>query len=156
MAQTINREFDRELIPNVLRRRFSRWLVSKGALDLPSVSRALLHCHTEQLHLGELAQQLGLLTAAQVEAIRASQAQSGLRFGESAIRLELLDKEQLAGIIALQQENPRDLAVVLARLGLIEAGRIQNLLNAYESETGRVHQLPIRALASVASAGQTG
>lgn len=129
-------EFDKQLVPQVLQRRFSRWLVSKGALDLESVSRALLHCHTERTRLGELAAQLGLVSREKVEAIRVSQAQTGLRFGELAVRMKLLDLQELAGLLAFQHENPRDLAVVLARLGLIDASRIQALLDAYDAEIG--------------------
>ena len=138
-------EFDKQLIPHVLQRRFSRWLVSKGALDLESVSRALLHCHTERVRLGELAAQIGLVSRAQVEAIRASQAQTGLRFGELSVRMKLLDMDELASLLALQHENPRDLAVVLARLGLIDASRIQTLLDAYDAETSIVGQLHAQA-----------
>lgn len=134
-------EFDKQLVPQVLQRRFSRWLVSKGALDLESVSRALLHCHTERVRLGELAAQLGLVTQPQVEAVRAAQAQTGLRFGELAVRMKLLEMVELAGLMALQHENPRDLAVVLVRLGLIDASRIQSLLDAYDSEVGIEGQL---------------
>jgi diguanylate cyclase (GGDEF)-like protein len=129
-------EFDRLLVPQALQNRFSRWLVIQGALDLAAVSRALLQCHTERVRLGELACQLGMLTPAHVEAIRDRQAQIGRRFGETAVRLELLDFDQLVRLLAVQHENPRELALTLARLRLLEASRIQSLLDAYEAEVG--------------------
>ncbi len=137
--------FNRQLVALVLQRRFSRWLVSKAILDLESVSRALLHSHTERVRLGELAVKFEMLSPAQVDAIRARQAQTGLRFGETAVRLEFLDAHQLAGLLAVQHENPRDLAVVLARLGLLESNRIQTLLDAYESEVTLAGQLQLQA-----------
>jgi diguanylate cyclase (GGDEF)-like protein len=146
-------EFDRQLVPQAVQNRFSRWLVSQGALDLAAVSRALLQCHTERMRLGELACQLGMLTPAHVEAIRARQAQIGRRFGETAVRLGLLEIDQLARLLAIQQENPRELALTLARLRLLEASRIQNLLDAYESEQGfcRLQVTPAPPAAVVSS-----
>jgi hypothetical protein len=125
----------------VLQRRFSRWLVTRGALDLAGVSRALLHSQTDRLRLGEIACRFEMLTHAQVEAIRARQVQTGLRFGETAVLMNLLDVHQLSGLLAVQQENPHDLAVVLARLGLLDANRIQVLLDDYESEITLAGQL---------------
>jgi len=129
-------DFNRRLLAQVLQRRFSRWLVSRGLLDLPAVSRALLHCQTERVRLGDLARQAGLLTPPEIEVIRNRQEQTGRRFGETAVNLSFLDTTQLANLMAVQQENPRELAVALARLGLLEAGQIQILLDRYEAELG--------------------
>jgi diguanylate cyclase (GGDEF)-like protein len=126
-------EFDRTLLPQILQRRFSRWLTSNGTLDPASVSKALLICHSERIRVGDLAEQLGLLTAVEVEAVRESQRQIGLRFGEIAVRMGLLDVPALAWLLARQQENPRDLGSALVQLGLICRERIQALVEAYES-----------------------
>ncbi len=127
-------DFDCQVFPLVLQRKFSRWLVSKGAADPSNVSKALLHCQTERLRLGEIAEQIGLLTPAEIESIRTGQSQSGLRFGEVAVQLGLISIMQLAGLIAWQQENPRSLAVELARLGLCSAARLESLIDAYAAE----------------------
>ena len=50
--------------------------------------------------------------------------------------MNLLDSDRLASLLAIQHEAPRDLAVSLARLGLLDAGRIQMLLDGYELELG--------------------
>jgi diguanylate cyclase (GGDEF)-like protein len=138
-------DFDRQVLPLVLQRRFSRWLVSKGALDPTNASRALLHCQTERLRLGEIAEQIGLLSPQQTESIRNGQTQTGLRFGEVAVQLGYLDLLQLAGLIAWQQENPRNLAVELARLGLSNANRLETLINAYATEIAGAPALAARA-----------
>ena len=138
-------DFDRQVLPLVLQRRFSRWLVSKGAVDPTNASRALLHCQTERLRLGEIAEQIGLLTPLQTEAIRNGQTQTGLRFGEVAVQLGYLDLLQLAGLIAWQQENPRALAVEMARLGLSNASRLETLINAYATEIAGARALAARA-----------
>ncbi|MBI3860632.1 MAG: HDOD domain-containing protein [Planctomycetia bacterium] len=138
-------EFERQLFPMILQRRFSRWLVSKGAIDPTNASRALLHCQTEHARLADLALQIGLLSAGQVDLIRAKQLETGLRFGEIAVQLGFLDMPQLAGLLARQQENARELAVVVARLGLINANRIQTLIDAYETEIYPAHSVAVRA-----------
>ncbi|HEY2252438.1 MAG TPA: HDOD domain-containing protein [Planctomycetaceae bacterium] len=137
-------DFDRQVIPLVLQRRFSRWLVSKGAVDPSNAAKALLHCQTERLRLGEIAEQIGLLTPSEIEAIRNGQTQTGLRFGEVAVQLGLVDLMQLAGLIAWQQENPRSLAVELARLGLCNAARLESLIDAYATELTGARVLPAR------------
>ena len=138
-------DFDRQVFPLVLQRRFSRWLVSKGALDPANASRALLQCQTQRRRLGEIAEELGLLTPPQIEAIRAGQAQTGLRFGEIAVQLGFFDLMQLAGLIAWQQENPRTLAVELARLGQSNASRLETLIDAYTTELTGARPLVARA-----------
>ena len=138
-------DFDRQVFPLVMQRRFSRWLVGKGALDPTNASRALLHCQTQRIRLGEIATQIGLLSQDQVEAIRAGQTQSGLRFGEVAVELGLMNITQLAGLIAWQQENPRDLAVELARLGLSNASRLESLIDAYANELTGYQRVAVRA-----------
>jgi hypothetical protein len=138
-------DFDRQVIPLILLRRFSRWLVSKGAVDPTNASRALLHCQTERLRLGEIAEQIGLLTPQQIGAIRTGQSQTGLRFGEVGVRLGFIDIVQLAGLIAWQQENPRSLAVELARLGLCNASRLEALIDTYMAELIGLPALTARA-----------
>lgn len=138
-------DFERQLFPMILQRRFSRWLVSKGAIDPTNASRALLHCHTERVGLGDLAEQIGLLTSSQIATIRARQAETGLRFGEIAVQLGFLGLPQLAGLLARQQENARDLSIVLARLGFLNASRIQTLIDAYEAEIHTARPVAVRA-----------
>ncbi len=138
-------DFERQLFPMILQRRFSRWLVRKGAIDPTNASRALLHCQTERVGLAELAVQIGLLSELQIEAVRARQTETGLRFGEIAVRLGFLELSQLAGLLARQQENARELSVVVARLGFINASRIQTLIDAYDAEIHEARPMTARA-----------
>lgn len=139
-------DFDRQLFALTLQKRFSRWLVSRGALDPTTAAKALMHVQSERVRLAELALVGGLLNPAQVADIRAMQAETNLRFGEIAMQKGLLDVSQLAGLLARQQENPRDVGVVLSRLGLVPASKIQSLLEAYNAELRAVH--PAAAMAS--------
>lgn len=129
-------DLDRRLISSANQKRFSRWLVSKGIVDMMTVSRALLQCRHEHVRTGELGLRLGMLDEDQVQSIVQAQEHSGRRFGETALRLGHLTGLQLAVLLALQQENPRDLAVALVRRGAIDPSKIQALIDAYEFEAG--------------------
>jgi diguanylate cyclase (GGDEF)-like protein len=133
---------DRELMQQVTARRFSRWLVERKLLDVPSVSRALLECPTSHARIGELAVERGDLTATDVETVLAEQCQSGERFGAIAVRLGLLDPQRLVSLLALQQENPKQLAGALMRLGLLSPDRVAMELEEYTHA-----QTPAAALA---------
>jgi hypothetical protein len=133
--------FERHLSQLAVQRRFSRWLVQRGVLDRPSVSRALLRSRNDQLTVGDLARQTGMLDADEIAAVSAAQERIGTRFGETAARLGLLSLPQLGTLLALQQENPRDVAVNLARMGLVDAREVQSLLNEYERDIGIEREL---------------
>ena len=124
-------EHERELTQQVLQHRFSRWLVSKRLLDIPSVSRALLECGTENSRIGDLAIQCHFLDDDQVSHILELQDKTGERFGVAGVRLGWLNDLQLVHLLALQQENPKTLAAAIIRLELLSAGRTKEALEEY-------------------------
>ena len=125
------READRRLALLVLQKRFSRWLVSSGAVDVATMTQALPQCKHPRRMLGDLAQELGFLNAAQVEQILREQQVCQQRFGEVAVTCGFLTEDQLASLIALQLEDPQDLATVLVTLGVFDARRSGQLLEGY-------------------------
>lgn len=127
-------ERDRKLLQLVGQRRFSRWLVNQQLLDIPTVSKALLQCPAEPLKLGELAQRQKLLEPEQVRRILEEQQQKDSRFGETSLQLGLLTQDQLVYLLALQQENPRALAVALVRMGAMSPQSISETLERYLRE----------------------
>lgn len=124
-------ENERALSQQVLQHRFSRWLVSKRLLDIPSVSRALLECTHENTRIGELAIQCHYLDDDQVNHIIELQNHTSERFGTAAIRLGWISEGQLVHLLSLQQENPRQLAAAVVRLGLLAAPRVAASLEDY-------------------------
>jgi len=124
-------EHERELAQQVLQHRFSRWLVSQRYLDIPSVSKALLECSTENSRIGDLAIQCHYLDEDQVAHILQLQDQTGERFGVAAVRLGWISGPQLVHLLSLQQENPKQLAAAILRLGLLPASRITEALDEY-------------------------
>lgn len=124
-------ELDRQLLHQVTNHRFSRWLVAQQLLDVPSASRALLECPPQSARTGELAEMYGYLTSDQVAEVLADQEQTAERFGAIAIRLGYLTTEQLVHLLTLQQENPKQLASAIIRLGLMPPDRAAKALEQY-------------------------
>lgn len=143
-VRTLTPEMDRRLLHEVTQRRFSRWLVTRGAIDIATASKALLQCPADKRRVGDLGQSLGLFDAEQVERILQEQEQTNLRFGEAAIQAGHLDEAQLAELLALQQENPRCIAAALIKVGALDAPRASALLQQFCAE--RSAALPQLAL----------
>jgi diguanylate cyclase (GGDEF)-like protein len=131
---------DRELAQLVAQKRFSRWLVQNNALDIPTVSRALLETRSDRLRIGSLAQLFGFLTAEQLDEVRRRQTCTGERFGRCAVACGYLSNGQLATLLAVQAEPPNLLARTLTNLGVINRERADALLAEYRDwlscETG--------------------
>ena len=130
-VQSLVDEHERELTHQVLQHRFSRWLVTKHLLDVPSVSRALLECSSESWRIGELAIQCRYLDNDQVARILELQEKTGERFGMAGMRLSWLTEPQLVHLLSLQQENPRNLEAAIVRLGLLPAQIVSDALEEY-------------------------
>lgn len=124
-------DLDRQIVHMVTNQRFSRWLVSKGYLDVPSASRALLEAPVSPVRIGELAEMYGYLTRAQITTVMAEQETCGDRFGAIAVRLGYLTLDRLVHLLTLQQENPRQLAAVVMRLGLLAPDKAAAALEEY-------------------------
>lgn len=122
---------ERKLLQSVMQRRFSRWLVNQRAIDIAAVSQALLKVPGDRRRIGDLARQFKLLTDEQTAEILKLQDTTGGRFGEVAIHLGYLTRAQLVELLSFQQENPRELATSLVKLGLIDPQRCAALLQEY-------------------------
>lgn len=113
--------------------RFSRWLISKGVLDIPRVGKALLEFKQNPVRLGELAQHQKLLNQRDVDEILEDQEETQARFGDVAVRRELLSEEQLVGLLILQQEDPVRVAEVFLQKSILEEPHLRSLLKEYFS-----------------------
>ena len=128
----------KRLTKAIAARRFSRWIVTRGVLDIATVSRVLLRCETPRRPIGQIARLRGVLDDLQIERILAETARSGERFGETALRLGLLTEPLLADLLARQQEEPRRLGESFVEEGLCDAARVDALLAAHSAEIAPV------------------
>lgn len=111
--------------------RFSRWLVSRGILDIPRVAKALLGFQQRPLKMGDLAIRQELLSQAEVKHVLSEQAASNARFGDIAVRKTYLTEEQLTGLLILQQEDPILVASLFMKRSLLEPQQLTSLLREY-------------------------
>lgn len=125
--------FENQLLSAINQKRFSRWLVNCGGLDILGVSRALLRANPIRHSLGDISRRYGALQDEQVRDIVESQDASGLRFGEAAVRRGHLDIDHLALLLALQREDPRELRMNLVRMGLGDETQSLALLRRYQA-----------------------
>lgn len=129
-------EQQKRLVQTMVSCRFSRWLVSRNLLDIPTASQALRQCRTPRVRLGDLARQRGDLDAAQIEQVLAELGRNGRRFGETAVQLGVLSEDRLARLLALQQEDPIQLARVLVSLGVFQRETVAVYLKEYLEQFG--------------------
>ncbi|MEM1062538.1 MAG: GGDEF domain-containing protein [Planctomycetota bacterium] len=127
-------EVQSEMLGRAISRRFSRWLVRREVLDIPTAQKALGEMDTSKAKIGGLAIRRGWLDAAGLDAILTDQTKSNERFCEIAIRLGLLDRERCAELLAVQAENPQSYAVALVTFGILERDRADALLKEYLAE----------------------
>ena len=71
------------------------------------------------------------LTAEQVDQVLEAQRNSASRFGEIAYERGWLSTRQLAQLLAWQQEEPKQLAAILIRTGLLSPEQTTAALQSY-------------------------
>ncbi|QDT15533.1 Response regulator PleD [Alienimonas californiensis] len=138
---------ERTLHGAVAARRFSRWLSASGAIPVRDVGEALTDLTPPDVALGALAREAGVLDEVQTDMI-ADVQQVGERFGEAALRLGLLTLEQLAELLARQQEDPRALGAALVARGHAEEAEVEALLHAHAAAGPNL--IPVEQPAAVA------
>ncbi|MEM9701240.1 MAG: GGDEF domain-containing protein [Planctomycetota bacterium] len=121
---------ERMLHTAIAARRFSRWLSASKAIPIRDVGAALADLTPPDSPIGALARQMGVLDEVQTDMIGDVQ-EPGERFGQAALRLELLTQEQLADLLARQQEEPEALAAALIERGCASRQEMDALLAAH-------------------------
>lgn len=140
---------DQRLMQQWTQLRFSRWLVSRKVLDIPTLSKALAECEVQHKRIGELAVEHGLLEPTQVDQILAQQQENGSRFGDIAQQNNWLTIDSLAALLALQNECPHTLLQTMIHLELIEMVPAEQLLNTYLAEIASLMGKPAPELVGV-------
>ncbi len=103
-------------------------LVRSGLVTADDYVDALGRREEERLPLGQLAIEEGLLGVRQVlDVIRTQHHQPGQRFGEVAVEMGYLTAAEVAALLVVQQQRQRPLIDYLVELGHIsyeDAGRL--------------------------------
>ena len=90
---------------NTLREAFLQYLQTRGVLGDEDLHEVLNRLWSERKPIGRMALESRTLTMKQVNQILLSQHETGLRFGEQAIRLGFITEDVLKILLESQQEN---------------------------------------------------
>lgn len=126
----IDPEDERRLV-DVRSRRLSQWLEKWGKVDKESIRIAASQAPGGAYSMGRLARRLEWISPRRLYRILQEQKRTKWSFGEVAERLGYLRREQVFGLLALQQENPETLLDVLVQRGCVDDAIAQRFLDAY-------------------------
>lgn len=126
---------DKRISELLTSRLFSRWLVRRRVLDVASISKVLKQCPPRRVRIGELARERGDLDEQQVQLVLRELDHTGERFGEVAIRLGFFTEDHLIHLLAVQQEDPVELARMMVQIGMLSREEAAVRLKEYLEET---------------------
>lgn len=127
-------ELERKIAQLVTENRFSHWLVERSVIDGTDMVEAKQSSRPPEVRLGELACSKEWLKKADVQKVLDLQKSTGERFGAIAHRLELLNDQQLALLLAEQSECSDILQEQLIDAGLISAQEAEALFSQFFHE----------------------
>jgi hypothetical protein len=114
---------------------FGLYLHKKGIITAPQLVAALEVQHKQLVRIGQLAIEEGVLSPRQVFQVLQSQADSPHeRFGELALGLGLMTRDQLQHLLVLQMDRKRPLGEILIQQHAISPVVAAEELAAYRRE----------------------
>lgn len=129
--QNLIPEFEARLLKRANQKRFSRWIVARGVLQVEDVLKAQLQTLFTRESIGLLATEEGVLTSSQVEECNRMAEESGKRFGRVGIEMDLLTEELLAYLLAIQIEPPHLIAASMVKLSMLSQSTVDSLIKDY-------------------------
>ena len=113
---------------------FAEHLIEKGLISRRSYHRALQIRDSICMRIGSMAYQRGLLSYGDIVTIIDYQIGHDMMFGEAAVKLGLLTKEQVDEL--LQEQRRLDVSVydILCSMGAIDKGRLKEEYRAFLKE----------------------
>ncbi|HEY4235525.1 MAG TPA: hypothetical protein VGM76_18985 [Lacipirellulaceae bacterium] len=128
---------------------FELYLKSKGVISADQLVAALEVQQKQLVPIGQLAIEEGVLSPRQVFQVLRSQSDSPHeQFGEVAVNLGLMTRDQLQRLLMIQMERKRSLAEILVRQLVISPLHASEELAAFRREKesrNRVVKCPIYA-----------
>lgn len=112
---------------------FGHYLLSQGLITAPQLLAAVEYQQPRNTRLGELAVELGMMTAYDASRINALQAKEDLLFGEAAIKLQLLEREDVQRVLAAQQDLHVLLGQALVQLGYLDEDEVAHAVAGFEA-----------------------
>lgn len=113
---------------------FGQFLVEKGVVSREHVVEAMRLQEEVNLKFGETAVSMELLTQREIERIHLAQRREDLRFGDMALKLGILTEEQHQQVLARQKEKHVYIGEALVKVGALEAGELERYLREFRED----------------------
>jgi aspartate ammonia-lyase len=110
---------------------FQIFLVEKGVVNENDLRDIETMTNNTNVSLGMIALNHGLLTSLEVKRIMKAQAETGKKFGEAAVELEILDEDQLRALLAEQATINFDVGEILVMKGRLSAKKLEEERQAF-------------------------
>lgn len=112
---------------------FGQFLLSQGLITAPQLLAAVEYQQRHNPRLGELAAELGMLTAFDASRVNALQAERDLLFGEAAVQLGVLDRAAVQQVLAAQQDQHVLVGEALVHLGYLKQIAVDEAVLKFEA-----------------------
>ncbi len=114
---------------------FADFLIARGAASQADVLAAIDVQRRSRAPIGRLALQARILDIGQVFAILAHQARHApIRFGEAAVALGVLHREQVDELLRMQRTQTTPLEDFLVKTGALDEATAREMRRVYELE----------------------
>jgi hypothetical protein len=111
---------------------FGMYLKNKGAISAEQLVAALEVQMNTLVPIGQLALEEGILTARQIrEVLRAQSGAPRIRFGELAVELRFMTRDEVTRLLMIQADRRRPLAEILLWQGVLTPSQLSVELAAY-------------------------
>jgi len=121
---------------------FGQFLVKEGAITVEALREALDLMGTENLRLGQVAVEQGLLSESEANDINREQRYTDKPFGSIAVKLGLITEVQLRDLLKVQNQRRVRIGEALVRLKYLTAENLVSELRKFKSEDQRVAVQP--------------
>ena len=113
---------------------FGQYLVEKGVVSRESVLKAIELQESVNLKFGETALAINLITPADVERIHAAQRSEDLMFGDMAVKLGIISNEQVTQVLTRQKNSHLYIGEALVQVGGMNAQDLPRYLDDFKAD----------------------
>ena len=113
---------------------FGQYLVEKGMVSREAILKAIKLQDTVNLKFGETALSLELITSDEMARVHAAQRNEDLKFGDMAVKLGILTEPQVNQVLTVQKNSHLYLGEALVQVGALEEADLSRLLDAFKAD----------------------
>jgi hypothetical protein len=126
---------------------FGQFLIERAEVDAGHVREALDVLESSNRTIGEIAIAEGMMTLAEAEQVTIAQRAVDKSFGDLAVALDLLNRQDLVACLMIQRGSHVRLGEALVQLGYLASGGLDQLLDEFkvdqeQFQLGETLQLP--------------